>query len=225
MPKKIDEAEVKKECPSCGLGVSLESTVCEFCGWDFDEEDEWILQIEKLERDLMLEKQKFEPGSDDDRIESTLHSPNVALREAAKPPPKTAPEPAPKETPPAPKRGHTAETKKPAPASESVIPKLAPTKAASARPPDPIVEKPAPSRPAQSEPVVTRRLEPVVQKPEPPKPIPPKPVVAKAPEPAPREAPSPNVRRVRAVKSAPVQETQEAPTPKKRLVRKVKERS
>jgi len=198
---------VKKECPSCGLGVSLESTVCEFCGWDFDEEDEWILQIEKLERDLMLEKQKFEPGSDDDRIESTLHSPNVALREAAKLPPKTAAEPTPKETPPAPKRGRTAETKKPAPAPESVI------------------QKPAPSRPAPSEPVVTRRPEPVVQKPEPPKPTPPKPVVAKAPEPAPREAPSPNVRRVRVVKSAPVQETQEAPTPKKRFVRKVKERN
>lgn len=75
MGKKIDEAEVKKECPSCGLGVALDATVCEFCGWDFEEEDEWILQIEKLERDLMLEKQKFEPGTVEDKIESTLHTP------------------------------------------------------------------------------------------------------------------------------------------------------
>lgn len=75
MAKKTDDAEVKKECPSCGLGVALDATICEFCGWDFDEEDEWILQIEKLERDLMLEKQKFEPGTVDQRIESTLHTP------------------------------------------------------------------------------------------------------------------------------------------------------
>jgi hypothetical protein len=75
MAKKIDEAEVKKECPSCGLGVPLDATICEFCGWDFEEEDEWILQIEKLERDLMLEKQRFEPGSVNQKIESTLHTP------------------------------------------------------------------------------------------------------------------------------------------------------
>ena len=75
MPKKMDEAEIKKECPSCGLGVVLDARICEFCGWDFEEEDEWILQIEKLERDLMLEKQKFEPGSVNQKIESTLHSP------------------------------------------------------------------------------------------------------------------------------------------------------
>ena len=78
MPKKIDEAEVKKECPSCGLGVALDSTICEFCGWDFEEEDEWILQIEKLERDLMLEKQKFEPGSFNEKVQSTLHKPALA---------------------------------------------------------------------------------------------------------------------------------------------------
>ncbi len=77
MPKKMDEAEVKKECPSCGLGVVLDARICEFCGWDFEEEDEWILQIEKLERDLMLEKQKFEPGSVNQKIESTLHSPAI----------------------------------------------------------------------------------------------------------------------------------------------------
>jgi len=86
MPKKMDEAEVKKECPSCGLGVVLDSRICEFCGWDFEEEDEWILQIEKLERDLMLEKQKFEPGSVNQKIESTLHSPaleRIEMRKAA----------------------------------------------------------------------------------------------------------------------------------------------
>jgi len=84
MPKKMDEAEVKKECPSCGLGVVLDARICEFCGWDFEEEDEWILQIEKLERDLMLEKQKFEPGSVEQRIESTLHSPAIERVETKK---------------------------------------------------------------------------------------------------------------------------------------------
>ncbi len=76
MGKKMEDAEVKKECPSCGLGVALDSTVCEFCGWDFEEEDEWILQIEKLERDLIIEKQKFEPGTVNHKIESTLHNPS-----------------------------------------------------------------------------------------------------------------------------------------------------
>ena len=75
MGKKMEDTEPKKECPSCGLGVSLEATVCEFCGWDFEEEDEWILQIEKLERELMLEKQKFEPGTVNHMIESTLRNP------------------------------------------------------------------------------------------------------------------------------------------------------
>jgi hypothetical protein len=84
----MDEAEVKKECPSCGLGVVLDSRICEFCGWDFEEEDEWILQIEKLERDLMLEKQKFEPGSVNQKIESTLHSPALKRIEMRKAPAK-----------------------------------------------------------------------------------------------------------------------------------------
>ena len=94
MPKKMDEAEVKKECPSCGLGVVLDARICEFCGWDFEEEDEWILQIEKLERDLMLEKQKFEPGSVNQKIESTLHSPTLERTEMRKAAVKTeTPEP------------------------------------------------------------------------------------------------------------------------------------
>lgn len=84
MAKKMDEAEVKKECPSCGLGVALDATICEFCGWDFEEEDEWILQIEKLERDLMLEKQKFAPGTVNEKIESTLHTPAIERIEAVK---------------------------------------------------------------------------------------------------------------------------------------------
>jgi hypothetical protein len=74
MAKKSERAELKKECPSCGLGVTEQAMVCEFCGWDFNEEDEWILQIEKLERDLMLEKQKYEPGTVNHMIESTLRS-------------------------------------------------------------------------------------------------------------------------------------------------------
>jgi hypothetical protein len=98
MAKKNDEAEVKKECPSCGLGVALDATICEFCGWDFEEEDEWILQIEKLERDLMLEKQKFEPGSVNEKIQATLHSPAEAMKgikSAEKASPKAESRPAP----------------------------------------------------------------------------------------------------------------------------------
>ncbi|UCE91863.1 MAG: hypothetical protein JSV90_01565 [Methanobacteriota archaeon] len=85
MAKRTLRAEQKKECPSCGLGVSLESTICEFCGWNFEEEDEWILQIEKLERDLMLEKQKYEPGTVDHMLESTLRSPLLDRVESAVP--------------------------------------------------------------------------------------------------------------------------------------------
>jgi hypothetical protein len=103
MGKKIDEAEVKKECPSCGLGVALDSSICEFCGWDFEEEDEWILQIEKLERDLMLEKQRFEPGSVNQRIESTLHSSELDRREGTRAAPKTKEPVQTRETKPAPK--------------------------------------------------------------------------------------------------------------------------
>jgi len=67
--------EVRKECPSCGLGVPLDAKVCEFCGWDFEEEDEWISQIEQLERELMSEKQKTETTKVDRMIRSTLRSP------------------------------------------------------------------------------------------------------------------------------------------------------
>ncbi len=84
MGKKTDDSEVKKECPSCGLGVALDGKICEFCGWDFDEEDEWILQIERLERDLVLEKQKFEPGTVGSKIESSLHAPAAVKKEQLK---------------------------------------------------------------------------------------------------------------------------------------------
>jgi hypothetical protein len=95
MGKKMEGAETKKECPSCGLGVAVESTICEFCGWDFDEEDEWILQIEKLERDLMVEKQKFEPGTVNHMIESTLRNTVIERVDAPIPPaPEDDPEPA-----------------------------------------------------------------------------------------------------------------------------------
>ena len=86
MGKKTERAETKKECPSCGLGVAVESNTCEFCGWDFDEEDEWILQIEKLERDLMVEKQKFEPGTVNHMIESTLRNAVIQRVDAPIPP-------------------------------------------------------------------------------------------------------------------------------------------
>ncbi len=95
MGKKTDKAESKKECPSCGLGVALDAAVCEFCGWDFEEEDEWILQIEKLERDLMLEKKKFEPGTVEEKIESTLHTPALErIRQAKERQERGIPEPA-----------------------------------------------------------------------------------------------------------------------------------
>lgn len=84
MGKKADDADVKKECPSCGLGVALDAKICEFCGWDFNEGDEWILQIEKLERDLKLEKMKSEPGSVGSKIESSLHIPAAVKKEQLK---------------------------------------------------------------------------------------------------------------------------------------------
>ena len=152
MPKKIEEAEVKKECPSCGLGVSLDSTMCEFCGWDFNEEDEWILQIEKLERDLMLEKQKFEPGSVNEKIESTLHSPATEMKQDARLAPKTAVQ----ETQVAPRQSPTP---KRAPAPEPIRAAPAPT---------PVTEKPAPAKPPvpktiapAPKPVVEKAPEPV----------------------------------------------------------------
>jgi len=67
--------EVRKECPSCGLGVPIDEKVCEFCGWNFDAEDEWTIQIDKLEQELITEKQKFDDTSVDRMIKSTLRKP------------------------------------------------------------------------------------------------------------------------------------------------------
>lgn len=151
MAKKMDEAEVKKECPSCGLGVALDATICEFCGWDFEEEDEWILQIEKLERDLMLEKQKFAPGTVNEKIESTLHTPAIERIEAIKAKQKDVtlvkPSPEPAKAVPAPKPPPVA-----APASRE--PEAAKVRRVRSVKTAPTVEEPVapPARPATSGP-------------------------------------------------------------------------
>lgn len=189
MPKKMDRGEPKKECPSCGLGVSPEANICEFCGWDFEEEDEWILQIEKLERELLLEKQKFEPGSVGERIESTLRTPAMEMaeaeREAARSPPSGAAA--------GQRIAHTAE--------DLIV-----------REPPPAQSRPEPVR-TRPEPVVQREAPTPVQAPAPvPAPAPaPRP---QAPEPAPARAapqeqapPDPaKIRKVRSVR-APAEQT------------------
>lgn len=71
----MPRTEVRKECPSCGLGVPLDEKNCEFCGWNFDEEDEWITQIDKLEQELITKKQKYDDTSVDKMIKSTLRKP------------------------------------------------------------------------------------------------------------------------------------------------------
>ena len=163
MAKKMEQAEPKKECPSCGLGVALDATICEFCGWDFEEEDEWILQIEKLERDLMLEKQKFEPGTVEQRIESTLRRPVLERIETSQSSSRTVPEFTPEPMPP--RREPTLparEFKRPEPAYPPP-----PTRYAE---PTPVDQLKVPSRfeePEQeTEPPATRRVRTVKQKPE-----------------------------------------------------------
>lgn len=222
MGKKIDDPEIKKECPSCGLGVAMDATVCEFCGWDFDEEDEWILQIEKLERDLMLEKQKFAPGSVNSKIESTLHTPAGVKAEMMKAAPKPVQKPAQKEPlAPAPQPA------KPVPQGRT---QPAPTK--------PVVReaaRPAPTRqpnPA-TQPVVDRVGQPTYRQAprEAPQPIPqrtatpvsparPSPPVRSAQEPAPPAEGPEKVRKVRTVRAdTPVGA---APGQTRKLVRVVK---
>jgi len=163
MAKKMEQAEPKKECPSCGLGVALDATICEFCGWDFEEEDEWILQIEKLERDLMLEKQKFEPGTVEQRIESTLRRPVLERIDTSQPFSRTAPESKTEPTPPRRELTPLAhEPKRPEPAYSS-SPAMYPE-------PTPVDQLKVPSRfeePEQeAEPPATRRVRTVKQKPE-----------------------------------------------------------
>ncbi len=214
MGKKIDRGEPKKECPSCGLGVSLEANICEFCGWDFEEEDEWILQIEKLERELLLEKQKFEPGTVNHKIESTLRSPVLERAEAAKSAPKEPDE----EAAPA------AQQKEVFTAEQFLDRESAPvhhrhhTPPAKAAAPEPVREprpEPAP------EPAKVRRVRNVKAPPERPVPVPERRLEPEAP--AQQRAPA--VRRVRQVavkqpepEPAPVQQ----PPAKVRTVRKVK---
>jgi hypothetical protein len=198
MAKKPGKAVSKKECPSCGLGVTEESSICEFCGWDFQEEDEWILQIEKLERDLMLEKQKFEPGTVNHKIEGTLRSPvlermerSVAAREEAVDIGEEEP--------------------------EDEVPVSAPVEAfaevtevrrvRSVKPSTPVQE-----RPRQPEPVPERKVADVpVRK-------------AKAPSPeAARPVRQRKVRTVASTPSPPEPEETAVPTRKVRVVRKVKQ--
>jgi hypothetical protein len=210
MAKKMDRGEPKKECPSCGLGVSLEANICEFCGWDFEEEDEWILQIEKLERELMLEKQKFEPGTVNHKIESTLRSPVLERAEAAQ---IAAHAPLAEERD-EPVVAYTA---------DDLIERKAPP---AKKPPEPRAERPAPgpspepAKAAPGEPVAakTRKVRSVKA---------PAPVHAPAlkhepkSEPAPPEpakAPAPQTRRVKAAAPEPMDQ----PVKKVRTVRKVK---
>lgn len=68
--------EVRKECPNCGLGVPLDAKKCEFCGWDFEDEDEWMGEINKLEDELVTDRQKFDDTSVDKMIKSTLRKPD-----------------------------------------------------------------------------------------------------------------------------------------------------
>ena len=183
MAKKTDKSEPKKECPSCGLGVAEQAMICEFCGWDFEEEDEWILQIEKLERDLMLEKQRYEPGTVNHMIESTLRTPMLekvqpsapAKEEAVKVEEKPArpPEPAsPRE-----RVRKTAPPPEPA-AVQAPSPKVRRVRAVRGQPEPPVAEAAMPERSPEPEP---------------------------EPEPAPRPEPAaaPPRRTVRRVKSSP----------------------
>jgi len=207
MGKKMDDSDVKKECPSCGLGVALDARICEFCGWDFEEEDVWILQIEKLERDLVLEKQKFEPGTVGSKIESSLHTPAVVKKEQQKA--SVAKAKLQKEME---EVLGVPEAKKPAPPPE---PKPEPTVAVIREP------RQAPG-PASTKPIIreARPMEiPAVEVPEPELEEP-----ASAPMPAATPStPSGKVRRVRKVKGASTAEAPAAQPPKSRPVKKDRE--
>ncbi len=204
MAKKPVKAVSKKECPSCGLRVTEESSICEFCGWDFQEEDEWILQIEKLERDLMLEKQKFEPGTVNHKIESTLRNPILERVESSVPVREETIDIGEEEAPTSvPERKVRTPSKTPTPV-ETVA---EPTGVRS-------VKTPAPSQktPRQPEPVPEREVAVAP--------------VRKARAPPAMTAPPVRQRKVRTVASppsAPEPEEKTPPTRKIRTVRKVKQ--
>ena len=202
MGKKSNRAESKKECPSCGLGVTEESMICEFCGWDFEEEDEWILQIEKLERDLMLEKQRFEPGTVDHMIETTLRTPAKQKAETSTPadgeasmveaPAATEPLEEPVEEPIREPPRRQVREKAPVPATRPASPKVRRVRTVKTPPPEK-VEEPAPTAPARAPPTRTLRR-------------------TRTPVPA-QETPAP--------RAEPV-EAPESPAKRTRVVRKVK---
>ena len=213
MGKKMDDAEVRKECPSCGLGVALDARICEFCGWDFQEEDEWILQIEKLERDLVLEKQKFEPGTVGSKIEASLHTPSVVKKEQLKA--SAAKAKLQKEME---EVLGTAEQKKTAPQPESKLaPKPAPAVAIMREP------KPSPG-PAQPKPIIreARPAETRAAAIEEPEPEPEEPASIQEPVATP-SSPSGKVRRVRKVKGASSAAAPAAQSQKSRPVKKSSE--
>ncbi len=191
MPKKMDRGEPKKECPSCGLGVSPEANICEFCGWDFEEEDEWILQIEKLERELLLEKQRFEPGSVGQKIESTLRTPVAEMAEAEREAAKTS------QADDSQRKPHTAE--------DLVVREAAPEQRTPepAQPrPEPVVERPAPVQAPMPAPAPA----PVAaQRPQAPAPVPARPPV--------QQPPAADAAKIRKVRSVRTPAEQAAPAP------------
>lgn len=206
MGRKMDDADVKKECPSCGLGVALDARICEFCGWDFEEEDVWILQIEKLERDLVLEKQKFEPGTVGSKIESSLHTPAVVKKEQQKASAAKAKlQKEMEEVLGAPEAKEPAPSPEPKPGPAVAVirgPRQAPGPASTR----PIIRE---ARPMETPAVVLEEPEPEPEGP--------------APASMPNATPSGKVRRVRKVKGASTATAPAAQPPKSRPVKKAME--
>lgn len=187
MPKKMDRGESKKECPSCGLGVAVEANICEFCGWDFEEEDEWILQIEKLERELLLEKQRFEPGSVGQKIESTLRTPAMEMAEAEREAAKTT-------------QAGAARPQRVADTAEDLIEKESPPaqrqpERIQAAAQEPVVQRAAPVQtPAPAVAPATPQTQPVAQ-----------PMPARAPAQQPDASDTGKIRKIRSVRQAAAQ--------------------
>ena len=207
----------------------MDATVCEFCGWDFNEEDEWILQIEKLERDLMLEKQKFTPGSVDDKIESSLHAPAEVKAEMLK----AAPKPVQKSTQKEPLTSVT-QPAKPVPRVKPAAPSPGPVTREAQRPAptpqpslatQPVVDRIGPPASRQSirepPPAVPRRVE-TPSRTEPAKTVQSSPPVPLGSEPAPQSEAPAKLRKVRAVRAEPESVVVASSNPTRKLVRVVK---